>query len=60
MIFALVTQFHVYLYWVDRFLNVKVAVDIFNWKKALVEAFSVVVKLQTSRRFVSSSSDGGW
>ena len=27
-------------------------------EKALVEAFSVIVKLQTSRRFVSSSSGG--
>ena len=57
MIFALVTQFHVYLYWIDRFLNVKVAVAIFNWKKALVEAFSVVVKLQTYRRLVQYSLD---
>ena len=29
-----------------------------NKEKTLVEAFSVIVKLQTSRRFVSSSS--GW
>ena len=34
----------------------KAHVDIFNQEKALVGAFSVVVKLQTSRRFVSSSS----
>ena len=30
-------------------------VGAFNQEKALVGAFSVIVKLQTSRRFVSSS-----
>ena len=34
----------------------KVLVGAFNQKKALEEAFSVIVKLQTSRRFVSSST----
>ena len=37
-------------------LNVKVLVCNFNVEKAQVGAFSVVVKLQTSRRFVSSST----
>ena len=37
-------------------LNVKVLVGAFNQWRALVWAFSVNVKLQTSRRFVSSSN----
>ena len=36
-------------------LNVKAFVGTFNQEKALVGAFSVIVKLQTSRRFVTSS-----
>ena len=35
-------------------MNVKAVVAVFNQKKALVGAFSIIVKLQTSRRFVSS------
>ena len=40
-------------------LNVKAIVASFNQEKALVGAFSVIVQLQTSRRFVLSSSGGG-
>ena len=58
MIFASGTQFHTYLLWVDaclvqrlnRFLNVKAVVAAFNQEKA------VIIQLQTSRRFISSSS----
>ena len=39
----------------SRELNVKALVGTFNQEKALVGAFSVVVQLQTSRRFVLSS-----
>ena len=35
---------------------VKVLVGAFNQEKVLVEAFSVIVKLATSRRFLSSSN----
>ena len=62
MIFASVTQFHVHLLWVNdhlsivSVLNEKVLVGAFNKEKALVGAFSVILKLQTSRRFVSSST----
>ena len=42
---------------VNGFLNVKALVGSFN--KALVEAYCVIVKLQTSRRFVSGCSSGG-
>ena len=35
-------------------INVKVLVGAFNQEKALVGAFSLIVKLQNSRRFVSS------
>ena len=48
MTFALASRFHIHLLWVmclNRFLNVKV----------LVGAFSMMVKLQTSRTFISSS-----
>ena len=38
----------------DHVLNVKVLVDAFNQEKAIVWAFSVIVK--TSQRFVDSSS----
>ena len=41
----------------NRFLNVKAVVAAFNQEKALSGAFSsMIVKLQTSRRFVSSST----
>ena len=36
-------------------LNVKALVDTFNQEKAKVGAFSVIVKLPTSRRLISSS-----
>ena len=36
--------------------NVKAPIDTFNQAKALEGALSVIVKLQTSRKFVSSSS----
>ena len=66
MIFASVTQFHVHLLWVNdhlsivSVLNEKVLVGAFNEEKALVGAFSVILKLQTSRRFVSSSTGHYW
>ena len=41
---------------VNRFLNVRTVVAYFNQEKALVGAFCVIIKLQTSRRFVSSST----
>ena len=45
MIIASGTQFHVYLPWGQcPFLNVKVVVASFNQEKALVGAFSVIVK----------------
>ena len=55
---ALVSQLYVYLLWVNdclakclnRFLNVKVLVCTCKQEKALVGAFSVIVK--TSRTFV--------
>ena len=37
----------------------KTVISAFNPEKALVKAFSVIVKLQTSRRFVSSSNGSG-
>ena len=41
----------------NRVFNVKVLIiGTFNQKKALEGAFSVIVKLKTSPRFVSSSS----
>ena len=41
----------------NRVFNVKVLIiGTFNQKKALEGAFSVIVKLQNSRKFVSSSS----
>ena len=40
----------------NRLLNVKALVAIFIKDKALEGAFSVIVKLQTSRMFVSSSA----
>ena len=41
----------------NRVFNVKVLIiGTFNQKKALEGAFSMIVKLQTSQRFVSSSS----
>ena len=40
-------------------LNVKVLVGTFNQEKALVGAVSMIVKLQTSRMLVSSSSGVG-
>ena len=57
MIFVLVTQFHVYLpclgtclaWCLNSVLNVKALVGAFNQEKALVEAFSVIVK--SSRTF---------
>ena len=64
MIYASATQFHIYLLWfntrlaycLNRFLNVKGLVGAFNQVKVLLGALSVIVKLQTSRKFVSSSS----
>ena len=45
----------------NRVFNVKVLIiGTFNQKKALEGAFSVIVKLQTSQRFVSSSSSIGY
>ena len=38
------------------FINVKAIVAAFNQEMALVRAFSVIMKLQSSQRFVSSSS----
>ena len=40
----------------SNFINVKAIVAAFNQEMAQVRAFSVIVKLQTSQRFVSSSS----
>ena len=40
----------------NKFLIVKTVVVAFNKVKALVVAFSVIVKLQTLRMFVSSST----
>ena len=37
-------------------MNVKAVVAVFNHKKVLVGAFSIIVKLQTLRRFVCSST----
>ena len=37
----------------NRFLNVKALVGAFNMEKVLLGTFSVIVKLQTSRMFVS-------
>ena len=60
MIFALVSQFHVYLLCLGvrlvQCLNVNAVVAAFNQEKALVGAFSVVVQL---RRLIvySTSSD---
>ena len=55
-----VTQYHVYFLWINvlayclnRFSNVESG---FNKEKALVMDFSVIVKLQIWRRFVSSST----
>ena len=45
MIIVSGTQFHVYLPWgPNSVLNVKALVGAFNQEKALVEAFSVIVK----------------
>ena len=52
MTFASASQFHVYLVWVkaclawclNSVLNVKALVGAFNQEKALVGAFSVIVK----------------
>ena len=63
MSFMLASQFHVYLPWVNTHLalclnsvlNVKAVVAAFN--QALL-ASGGIVKLQTSRRFVSSSNNG--
>ena len=57
-----VSLFQVYLLWVKAHLalysvlNVKALVGAFNQEEALLGAFCVIVKLQSSRRFVSSSS----
>ena len=41
---------------VNRFINVKGQVGTFNQEKALIGTPSLIVKIQSSRRFVSSSS----
>ena len=51
MTFALMSQFHVYLA-----SKSKSSSSYFNLEKALVGAFSVILKLQTSRRFVFIST----
>ena len=56
MIFALASQYHVYLLWVtahvakcfNSVINVKALLGAFNHEKALVGTFSVFVKLQAS------------
>ena len=51
----------IYLQWVNaRVLNVKALVGAFYKEKALVGAFSVIVKFQTLRRLVSSSTRRWW
>ena len=55
MIFASVCQFPKYLPYHGH-KNVKALLDAFHQEKALVGASSVIVKLQSSQRFVSSSS----
>ena len=42
MIIVLASQFHVYLLWGQRVLNVKALEGVFNHEKALVGAFSVI------------------
>ena len=44
MIIVLVFQFHIYLPWVNSVLNVNVVLCAFDQEKALVGAFSVIVK----------------
>ena len=64
MIIVLASQFHIYLLWINthlalclnRFLNVKALVGTFKKENVLVWAFSVIVKLQPSRRFVDGST----
>ena len=64
MTFMSGTQFYIYLLWVNallakclnRVLNVKVVVAAFNQEKAILGAFSVIVKLKTSWRFLYSST----
>ena len=63
MTFALATQFHIWILycWLmpvynSILINVKAIVAAFNQEMTLVRAFSVIVKLQISQRFVSSSS----
>ena len=51
MIFASVSQYKMSF---NRFLIVKALVGTFNQEKALIGTFSKIVKLQTSRRFVSA------
>ena len=58
MSFVSGSQFHVYLQWVNAYclnsvLNVKALVGAFNQEKALVGAFSVIVK--SSQNFVYPS-----
>ena len=56
MTFMSGTQFYIYLLWVNALLakclnsvlNVKVVVAAFNQEKAILGAFSVIVKLKTS------------
>ena len=62
MIIALGTQFHVYLSWGQHpfsVLNVKALVGAFNQEKALVGAFSVIVKTdrETDGSFYSTNCD---
>ena len=64
MTFMSGTQFYIYLLWVNALLakclksvlNVKVVVAAFNQEKAILGAFSVIVKLKTSWRFLYSST----
>ena len=49
MTFVSVSQFHIYSLWVNASL-----LGTFNKEKALVLAYSVIVKLQSSRRSVSA------
>ena len=41
---------------IGRFLKVKAVGAVFNQEKALLETLSVIIKLRTSRRFISSST----
>ena len=56
MAFVSVTQLHIYLSWVDfnHFISTTLHLT-FNQEKAYWDIFSIV-QLQTSRRFVSSST----